>query len=143
MGIIIVDKYELVENNNKILYCDSKGDKRFSAFYAMVSINGRAPVSIEKYYQSIKRDKYGNIPGKGKYVNYCIIEGNIYPASILTKVYKRLWELYFEQNPELLQYAQQFNVFIDRFKGKAINCQADVIADIVKGTQWKSHFMLK
>lgn len=117
---------------NKTLYCDSKGDKRFSAFYAMVSVNGRPKRSIESIYQSIKRDKYGNIPGKGKIVDHCIIEGKHYPPSKLTWAYHKLWELYFEQNPKLLQYAQQFDTFVDRFKGKAINCQADVIKELVE-----------
>jgi hypothetical protein len=119
------------EYTPKILQCDSKGDKRFSAFYAKVSIKDRKPISIEKYYQSIKRDENGKIPGKGKTVDHCIIEGKRYPASKLTWAYRRLWKLYFEQNPELLRYAEQFDEFTDRFKGKAINCQSDVIRDLV------------
>lgn len=116
--------------NNKILYCDSRGDKRFSALYAKVNLNGVID-SIENHYQNCKRDELGNIPGKGKPVNYMVYQDKKLPASKLSDFYKYLWKLYFIENPDLLEYASQFDEFIDRFKGKAINCQADVIKELV------------
>lgn len=117
--------------NNKVLYCDSRGDKRFSALYAKVNLNGVID-SIENHYQNCKRDELGNIPGKGKPVSYMVYQDKKLPASKLSDFYKYLWKLYFIENPDLLEYASKFNEFIDRFKGKAINCQADVIRDLVK-----------
>lgn len=120
-----------LENNSKILYCDSRGDKRFSALYAKVNLNGVID-SIENHYQNCKRDELGNIPGKGKPVSYMVYKGKKLPASKLSDFYKYLWKLYFIENPDLLEYASKFDEFIDRFKGKAINCQADVIKELVK-----------
>ena len=116
--------------NNKILYCDSRGDKRFSALYAKVNLNGIID-SIENHYQNCKRDELGNIPGKGKPVSYMVYKDKKLPASKLSDFYKYLWKLYFIENPDLLEYASKFDEFIDRFKGKAINCQADVIKELV------------
>ena len=117
----------------KNLECSSKGDKRFSAFYANVTIKG-VTAPIELWYQQAKRDEAGNIPGKGKRVAYMInpFSNNRLPASCLSDFYKTLWLRYFKQNPALLEYAKQFDTFTDMFKGKAINCQADVIAECVK-----------
>lgn len=121
----------LETNSNRILYCDSKGDKRFSALYAEVTING-VKDTIENFYQNSKRDEAGNIPGKGKKVAYMVFNGKRLPASKLTDYYKWLWDVYFKQHPDLLDVIRQHDVFIDRFKGKSINCQADVIAQIRK-----------
>lgn len=115
----------------KTLQCHSKGDKRFSAMYAQVKI-GNEIKTIEKWYQESKRDKYGNIPGKGKHVDYMVWNNQTYSAVSLSTLYNKLWELYFEQNPELLEYACGFDDFVDIFKGKSINNQADVIRDIVR-----------
>lgn len=117
-------------SDKKVLYCDSRGDKRFSAFYAKVNLDGIID-SIENFYQNSKRDEYGNIPGKGRKVSYMVFRSKKLPANKLTDFYKYLWKLYFQQNPELLEYASQFEEFIDRFKGKCINCQADVIKELV------------
>lgn len=120
-----------MKTSNNILYCDSRGDSRFSAFYAYVIIDGKKD-SIESFYQNAKRDVNGNIPGKGKPFSYFIWKGKKYKKEGISKLYENLWRLYFKQNPELLDYACQFDTFIDRFRGKARNCQADVIAKIVK-----------
>ena len=49
----------------RILECSSKGDRRFSAFYAKISFYGKID-SIEHIYQSVKRDKNGDLVNKGK-----------------------------------------------------------------------------
>lgn len=120
-----------MKTSNNILYCDSRGDKRFSAFYAYVIIDDKKD-SIESFYQNSKRDENGNIPGKGKPFSYFIWKGKRYKKEGISKLYENLWRLYFKQNPNLLDYAKQFNIFIDRFRGKCVNCQADVIEKIVK-----------
>lgn len=112
------------------LYCDSRGDIRFSAFYAYVEIDG-VKDTIEHFYQNAKRDENGKIPGKGKSVAYFIWKDKKYEPEYLSNLYEDLWRLYFEQNSDLLEYAKQFDNFVDRFKGRCINCQADVIAKIV------------
>lgn len=114
----------------RILECSSKGDKRFSAFYAYVKKYGNR--SIEDIYQSSKRDEYNKIPGKGKKVKYMFWEGKYYSPECLSRLYKHLWKVYFEENPNLLEYASKFDTFTDMFRGKCINCQADVIRDLVK-----------
>ena len=48
----------------KILECSSKGDKRFSSFYAKVSFYGKID-SIENIYQSVKYDRDCNRVRKG------------------------------------------------------------------------------
>lgn len=117
----------------KTLECSSRGDKRFSAFYANVEINGVSN-SIETWYQMAKRNVEGDIPGKGRPVAYMInpFTDNKLPATELTNFYYTLWLRYFKQNPNLLKYAQEFDSFTDMFRGKCKNCQADVIADCVK-----------
>lgn len=47
-------------------------------------------------------------------------------------MYKGLWIMYFSDHPDLLEYASGFDEFVDIFKGKSINCQADVIAELVR-----------
>lgn len=113
------------------LYCDSKGDRRFSALYAVVKLSDDTTTTIERYYQSVKRKADGTSTRKGEHVDHIVIHGKTYPPSMLTPLYKRLWEMYFDQNPQLLEYASQFDTFIDRFAGRAINTQAKVIEALV------------
>lgn len=115
----------------KILECSSQGDKRFSAFYARVSFFGNIN-SIENIYQSVKRDVYGNPVGKGKKVDHISIKGTKLPPKYLTPLYKMLWVKYLDNNPQLVEYAKTFDAFTDKFRGRCINCQADVIRDYVK-----------
>lgn len=115
----------------KYLECSSKGDKRFSAFYAKVSFHGMVD-SIEHIYQSVKRDELANHVGKGKKVHHIVINGIMLDPKYLTPFYKLLWVKYLDNNKELVEYAKGYDVFTDSFRGKCINCQADVIRDYVK-----------
>lgn len=119
------------KNRTGILYCDSKGDKRYSALYAKVTINGITD-TIENFYQKCKRDKNGKIPGKGKPVDHIILNGTKHPASKLSEYYEELWRLYFKENPDLLEEASNYKEFKDRFKGKSINSQENVISKLVE-----------
>lgn len=114
------------------LECSSRGDKRFSALYARIAIHGRID-SIENIYQSCKRTSNGSVPGKGKSFAYfvCPYCGLQFPAEDISDLYYGLWIAYFKQNPELLAYAANFNDFHDMFRGKSVNCQADVIKEMV------------
>lgn len=111
------------------LECSSKGDKRFSALYAKVRLNGVFD-TIENHYQKCKR-KHNNIKvKKGERPDYLIINNYKLPVTYLTPFYKFLWFIYLEQNKELVNYASSFDSFTDMFKGKnTINSQADVIKE--------------
>ncbi|MFL1672687.1 DarT1-associated NADAR antitoxin family protein [Paenibacillus dendritiformis] len=119
----------------KILECSSKGDKCFSAFYAKVAIWGKYD-SIENHYQLCKR--FGEyVPrswkdAKGKEPTHIVLNGRIYDVKYLSQWYKILWVKYLDDNPELVKYASQFDEFNDIFKGKSLNCQADVIRQYIK-----------
>lgn len=124
----------------KVLECSSKGDKRFSAFYAKVEVNGKM-ASIEEHYQLSKRfkDEQGKyvIPqkvmdAKGKTPVHFVLGGKIYDVSYLSSYYSLLWVKYLDKNPELVQYAKDFDDFTDMFRGSSINCQADVVKKYVK-----------
>jgi hypothetical protein len=55
----------------------------------------------------------------------------------LTVYYARLWDLYFQENPGLLQVIRQYSGFSDRFGQKGHNCQAKEIYRI-----YKEHFKI-
>ena len=119
----------------KILECSSKGDKRFSAFYARVLVFGKEN-SIENHYQLSKR--IGDFTPthwkevKGKQPTHIVVNGVHLDLSYLSSWYKYLWAVYLDNNPTLVDYAKQFDDFSDMFRGKSINCQADVIRQYVK-----------
>lgn len=121
--------------NIKILECSSKGDKRYSAFYARVKVFGKYD-SIENHYQLCKR--FGDyVPqtwrdAKGKKPTHIHINGFDYELKYLSMFYKLLWLKYLNNNEDLVEYAKQFDDFHDIFKGKSINCQADVIRQYIK-----------
>ena len=69
-----------------ILQCHSKGDKRFSALYAKVTID-RKTKTIEEFYQDCKRDKNGNKVTKGKKVSYMEFRNIKLPSYFLSQFY--------------------------------------------------------
>lgn len=111
----------------KTLECSSKGDRRFSAFYAKVKCRDNSFRSIESMYQNAKRTPDGSVAGKGKRPAYAQIGSKRYKLTALTPFYNWLWLKYFEQNPELLKVIAEYDVFTDMFRGHCINCQADVV----------------
>jgi hypothetical protein len=120
---------------NRVLECSSRGDKRFSALYAKLKIKG-VTHTIEEWYQLSKR--FGDfVPktwkdGKGKRPTHIEINKHKFELKYLTPWYKLLWVGYFNSNPDLLEYAKQFDEFRDSFARRGCNNQADVIAEIVK-----------
>ncbi|PTY92934.1 DarT1-associated NADAR antitoxin family protein [Heyndrickxia sporothermodurans] len=132
------------------LECSSKGDKRFSAFFARVDILGKT-ASIEEHYQHSKlfsvEDHHGNVSLESftdiKHIKQKQRFGDLpvrfrvgdydYPAEYLSMYYKLLWLTYLDAKPHLVRYASKFDNFTDMFRGKnTINCQADVIRQYVK-----------
>ena len=118
----------------KILECSSAGDKRFSSLYALVDVFG-VTESIESHYQAVKRNDKGSYCRKGAKVDHIIIKGKKLEPKYLTPYYILLWVKYLDKHPELVEYASQFDEFNDKFRGKSINCQADVIRAYVKGNR--------
>jgi hypothetical protein len=105
------------------LECSSKGDKRFSAFYAKVNGN-----SIETIYQGRKVFEDGSTglswkEAKGK--------KPINPIEV-RYLYSKLWDIYFEQNPELLEIIKQYKGFSDIFGQEGHACQAEEIYRIAQ-----------
>lgn len=97
------------------LECSSKGDKRFSAFYAI--INGK---SIEERYQAFKVFEDGSTglswkEAKGrKAVN----------QEQASKYYSFLWDLYIKKNPDLLPILVSASGLSDMFGQEGQCCQA-------------------
>jgi hypothetical protein len=96
--------------------------------------------SIENHYQLAKRfETHGEIKApsnwkeaKGKKPDYVLINGQLLSANYLSQYYLLLWVKYLDAHPELVTHASTFEEFHDIFRGKSVNCQADVIRDYVK-----------
>lgn len=119
----------------KILECSSKGCRELSAYGAYINFFGKYDC-IERLYQSVKRDKFDQQAPKGAKVDHIIIfNGSLHirlEPRFLTPLYKLMWCCYLDSKPELVEYASQFDYFNDMFRGKSINCQADIIRQYVK-----------
>lgn len=105
----------------------SRGDKRFSAFYARLA-DGR---TIEEAYQLDVKGyrKFGNSPmlGKGK--------PPLDKSKNLWKEYLVLWKTWAKENPILIEELKNKvkaynNVLSDRFANTPVN-QAHALADIL------------
>jgi hypothetical protein len=101
------------------LECSSKGDQRFSAFYAMVRTK-QGTRSIEDWYQASKMFSDGSTgltwrEAKGRQaVN----------QAACAVFYSILWDLYILQNPELLDVLKAASGLQDRFGKPGHVCQA-------------------
>jgi hypothetical protein len=100
------------------LECSSRGDKRFSAFYAKVGEK-----TIEERYQSYKIFEDGSTglsikEAKGrKPVNH-------FAAAVY---YEGLWRIYLAKNPQLFEVLQQATGLSDIFGEEGHCCQATVL----------------
>lgn len=108
------------------LECSSKGDKRFSAFYARIKKEGNK--SIEQLYQEHKILEDGTVnndwrKAKGKKATN---------PEECRRWYSVLWRTYFKENPELLDVIKQYNGFTDIFGQEGHACQAEEIYKIRK-----------
>ncbi len=100
------------------LECSSRGDRRFSAFYARLKCRNNQ--SIEDIYQGRKvfeggetglgwRDAKGRRP-----VN----------ADEVESLYSELWDLYIDENPTLLGILRSASGLSDMFGQRGHQCQA-------------------
>ncbi len=97
------------------LECSSRGDKRFSAFYARV--NGK---SIESQYQSFKIFPNGKTglswkESKGK---------KAINQTDAARLYSKLWDQYIAEHPELLIILKSATGLSDMFGQVGHCCQA-------------------
>lgn len=100
------------------LECSSRGDKRFSPFYAIV--NGR---SIEEQYQAAKIFEDGSTgldwkKAKGRRainMNEC------------TVLYEKLWRQYLSERPGLVDILKRASGLSDMFATKGTVNQAEVL----------------
>lgn len=118
------------------LYCDSRGDKRYSALYAKVTAFG-VERTIETHYQLAKRQHGQEAPTvwkqmKGKKPDFLEIYGRRFEAERLSAWYALLWVWYLDDHPELVAHAQQFDTFDDRMAGKSKNRQDEMVKRYVK-----------
>ena len=100
------------------LECSSRGDKRFSAFYARLKAHDNK--SIEEIYQACKVFEDGSTgltwrQAKGRK-----------PVNIdeVSRLYSYLWDMYIIENPELLQVLLDASGVSDMFGQKGHQCQA-------------------
>ena len=99
------------------LECSSRGDKRFSAFYARLKYAVR---TIEETYQASKIFEDGSTglywrEAKGKKAV------NQEECNIL---YSKLWDKYINENPELLKVLKESTGLSDIFGQEGHCCQA-------------------
>jgi len=125
----------------KILECSTKGDKRFSALHAKVSVSNKID-TIENWYQlsksfndvrpkDYKEAKY--LQHRGHEVTSIFIGGKELPPVFLTQWYTILWLGYLDSNPDLVAYASTFDDFTDSFcTPDTINNQANIIKAYIK-----------
>jgi len=103
------------------LECSSKGDKRFSAFYARIKRRGNR--SIEELYQSYKlfeNGVSGLTPKEAK---------GRHPINMddCRRYYSILWDEFFKENPDLLSMVKTYSGFSDIFGQEGHVCQAEEI----------------
>ena len=123
----------------KVLECSSKGDKRFSAFYAKVNVGGKVD-SIENHYQLAKR--FGSSPPpthwkqcKGRKPTHFVVNGKRYELEDLGRFYDMLWWRYLDVHPELVEFLSQYDKFNDCFAKPGCNNQAESIARYMKNRE--------
>lgn len=100
------------------LECSSRGDKRFSAFYARVKSRGGK--SIEEIYQASKI-----FEGEQTGLDWRSAKGrSAINVDDCIKLYAILWDEFMAENPHLLPVIQQATGLSDRFGVKGHCCQA-------------------
>ena len=116
----------LIFGTPPILECSSRGDKRFSAFYARIKRRGNK--TIEELYQARKLFE-GGVSG----LSIKEAKGKL-PVNIedCRSYYSLLWREWFDENPELLLELGQYNGFSDVFGQSGHACQAEEVYNIVK-----------
>jgi hypothetical protein len=100
------------------LECSSRGDKRFSAFYARIRKRGNR--SIEDLYQAAKVFEDGSSG-----LNWKQAKGKrAVNAAECHQLYSQLWDDYIEENPHLLPILKAASGLQDMFGQRGHCCQA-------------------
>lgn len=101
------------------LECSSRGDWRFSAFYARIYARGNR--SIEELYQAAKRFEDGSTG-----LPWSVAKGRT-PVNVqeVRTLYARLWDEYMAENPALLPVLLAAPGLCDTFGRKGHACQAE------------------
>lgn len=101
------------------LECSSRGDKRFSAFYAKV---GGKP--IEHIYQAAKKFKVQGVIVSGLPWKKAKKLGKPINIDELAVLYKDLWRTYLLNNPSYINILKKASGLSDIFGQENHNCQA-------------------
>lgn len=137
----------------RILECSTRGDRRFSALCAEVSVFGKL-ATIESHYQCTKRlvdprtgevvrgeswrdvkrlQHQGCTPVYHEFAGYPEVEeGFTFSATLSRAFYYLLWAKYLDRHPELVEYASQFDSFNDVFARPGSVTQAQAVYLYVK-----------
>jgi len=101
------------------LECSSRGDARFSAFYALVTVNG-VTRSIESHYQAYKRFDDGSTG-----LHWRAAKGRrAVNKEAAAEFYALLWDLYISRNPDLLDVLRAATGLSDKYGKPGHCCQA-------------------
>ncbi|MFJ8528359.1 DUF6977 family protein [Bacillus sp. NPDC094106] len=124
-----------------ILECSTKGDKRFTALCAKVSVHDTFD-TIENHYQKSKvfQGEDGIYytckkweDAKGKKPVACKIGNVVLPIGYLSMFYELLWYKYLKSNEYLIDVLAKYDDYHDMFKSKkSMVCQADTIREYMK-----------
>lgn len=100
------------------LECSSRGDKRFSAFYARVK--GKGNRTIEDLYQAAKvfEDGSTGLDWRSAKGRNCVNRAEV------DALYATLWDEYIRENPELVEVLITATGVSDVFGQKGHCCQA-------------------
>lgn len=108
----------LTYGKEPFLECSSRGDKRFSPFYARV--NGR---SIEEQYQAAKIFDDGSTG-----LNWKEAKGRrAINAAECVVLYEKLWRQYISEHPGLIEVLKRASGLSDMFATKGAVNQAQVL----------------
>lgn len=106
------------------LECSSRGDKRFSAFYARIKFRNNK--TIEELYQARKMFRIGDHLFSGLSIKEA--KGKK-PVNIddCKSFYSQLWDEFISENSDLLLVIKEYNGFSDIFGQEGHQCQAEEI----------------
>jgi hypothetical protein len=108
------------------LECSSRGDKRFSAFYAVV--RGRGGRSIESLYQAAKVFEDGSTG-----LDWRKAKGRRAVNQVeVAQLYTQLWAEWLAENPELKQFLARQTGLQDTFGQPGHVCQATVLYHLTR-----------
>ena len=105
------------------LECSTKGDKRFSPFFARPSCLGGH--SIEDAYHAMKVFEDGTTGlGWREAKDYRLAGHTVTNQDELNEMYAKLWDEYIDENPELLEVLKEATGLSDMFGREPGPCQA-------------------